>query len=289
MTYVRINEQKMTIILDGKELNKEIREELRVKISYLEAPLKLAIVQVGNLEESNRYIKHKKKFAEKIGAEVLHSQFEEITEEELIEEIKKLNTDQSVDGIIVQLPLPEGFNKEKIIEVIDSQKDVDGLTSRNVKAIEENKPCIVPATARGVFTLLSKYKIPISGKKITVIGRSNLVGKPIAKILENHGGIITVGHKGTKDLIPLTKDADILITATGVAGLITEKHVNSNQTVIDVGTSISTEGILVGDVDFEKVKDKVAYITPVPGGVGPMTIASLFLNLLDARELKTLL
>jgi len=277
----------MTTILDGKSLNESLGEKLKQNIEELETKPHLAIIQIGHNKESNTYIKYKKAFGEKIGAQVTHLQFEDsVTEEKIIKEIEKLNKDQSTHGIIVQLPLPTQLNKEKIIDTINPQKDVDGLTSINTTALLRGNPLITPATTRGIITMLKHYNITIQGKHVVVVGRSNLVGKPTALAMLNEGAAVTVCHSGTKDLAQETKLADILIVAIGKPKLIGLEHVSKNQIVIDVGinSQIGLDKNTIGDVDFETVKDEVQAISPVPKGVGPMTVLSLFQNLLDAYK-----
>ncbi len=270
-------------ILDGKKLSIEIASKLEKQIRSLETKPKLVIIQVGEREESNTYIRNKLKFAEKIGATAEHRKFtENIREEKLVKEIEKLNKNKSVHGIIVQLPLPRHLNPRVISGAALPEKAVDGSL------------LFTPATTKGIIALLDHYKIPIAGKKVVVVGRSELVGKPTALALLNRDATVTVCHSQTKDMARETKRADILIVAIGKAKLIGKKHVSKNQIVVDVGINLvngpSTElGVkkLVGDVDFEKVSKTVKAISPVPGGVGPMTIASLFENLLDAYLLQS--
>ncbi len=283
----------MTLILDGKKVRDEIAAELTRQISSSSKKPTLAIVQVGDLEESNRYIQQKKLFGEKVGAEVILKKFDVmITEEALLSEITKLNKDSSVHGVLVQLPLSAHLNQYTVIEAIDPRKDVDGLTAQNLKLLWEcKKEGYVPATVKGVLALLDYYHIELSGKKVVVVGRSTLVGKPMALALLNRDATVTVCHRKTKDLARETKQADVIIAAAGHINLITKDHVSSGQVVVDVGINLVTgehldeevgKRKLVGDVDFEQVKDIVAAISPVPGGVGPMTVVSLFENLLQA-------
>ncbi|MSR73375.1 bifunctional 5,10-methylenetetrahydrofolate dehydrogenase/5,10-methenyltetrahydrofolate cyclohydrolase [Candidatus Parcubacteria bacterium] len=282
----------MTILLDGKIVRDSVAGELKNKILGLEKKLKLAILQVGNKEESNKYIEQKKLFAEKIGAEVIHVRFsEDVSQEKICAEIQKLNGDASVHGIIVQLPLPETLDKNLIIQNIDPIKDVDGLTSANTKLLWKNEKGHVPATARGILTLLDYYKIEIKGKKVVVVGRSQLVGKPVALSFLNRDAIVIVCHRGTSSIMSETKQADILVVAAGNPEFITKDFVREGQVVVDVGINVKksehqSEEILhkkvVGDVNFAEVSPIVSAISPVPGGVGPMTVLSLFQNLLDA-------
>lgn len=280
-------------ILDGKVVRDKIAEKLKTQISVLSTKPKLVIIQVGNLPESNAYIRQKVLFGEKIGAVVEHLKLpEDIDQENLNSQLSTLNSDTSVHGIIVQLPIPKNLDKDKLIEAIDPAKDVDGQTATNIKYLFENKKTgYIPATTKGILTLLRHYQIPVNGKNITVIGRSSLVGKPTALALINLDATVTVCHSSTRKLADKTKTADILIVAVGKPKLIKNFHVHKNQTVIDVGInaveSDSSATKLVGDVDFDTVSKIVSAITPVPGGIGPMTVASLFENLLEAAKSQT--
>lgn len=271
------------ILLDGKIARNSLASELKKMISNLPIKPKLAIIQVGDRKESNTYITQKKIFAEKIGAEVNHIKFlENVSEDEVCVEIQKLNKDNSVHGIVVQLPLPLDLDKNIIIQNIDPLKDVDGLTSVNTKLLWSNERGHIPATARGILTLLDYYKIPIKGKKVVVVGRSELVGKPVAMALLNRDATVTVCHLETENIKLETQRADILVVAAGDPEFITKDFVKEGQVVVDVGISVLQDKRLVGDVKFDDVKGIVSAISPVPGGVGPMTVLSLFQNLLDA-------
>lgn len=284
----------MVVILDGKKVRDEIADDLKTRISAEVKNAKkrpcLAIVQVGDNRESEAYIKNKKKMGEKVGAEVRHIHLPaNITENELIEEVLNLNKDASVHGVITQMPFPKSFNKEKIIESIAPQKDVDGLTAASVKGLWiGSKETFMPATTRGVMTLLKHFNIEIAGKRAVVIGRSSLVGKPTAIALTNADATVTLCHSGTSDLEYHTLAADIIVTAAGRPRLITEFHVKPGQVIVDVG--ITMEDLpddvaghhAVGDANFNEVSKIVRAISPVPGGAGPMTVASLFQNLFDA-------
>src|SRR3989338_9628737 len=306
----------MAKILNGKIVNEKIAKELKTQISALGTKPKLVIIQVGDLPESNAYIARKIAFGQKIGAIVDHQKFpQDVTQEKLRSMISKLNTDSSVTGIIVQMPLPTNLDKDKIIEAIDKKKNVDGLTSQNIKKLWGSKnDAVIPATTKGILTILDYYKIPISRQKVVIIGRSTLVGKPTLLAFLNRDATVTVCHKATKNLPEETKSADILVVATGKPNLIGKEHVTKGQVVVDVGINVieSSENViasnsvaiskktaasldklgtrsdkstkLIGDVDFDAVKNIVAAISPVPGGIGPMTVASLFQNLLDAYK-----
>lgn len=282
----------MSEILEGKILSQNIAERLKQKITTFATTPKLVIVQVGNNEESNTYVKHKKIYGEKIGVIVEYKKYEEtIDHQTIIDDIEKCNKDNSVHGIIIQLPIPRHFQSTKIIDTIDSRKDVDGLTSVSFKHLFDNNEGYMPATTKAIFTLLDSKNIELKGKKVVIVGQSTLVGRPTALAMLNRNGTVTVCHTETKNLDKETKQADILIVATGSPHLITEKHVSSDQIIIDIGITVlphqdPTNGLkkVVGDVDFQNVKDKVKAITPVPGGVGPLTIACLFENLIQAYE-----
>lgn len=260
------------ILLDGKVARAYYTDILIEKISKMAKPPCLAILQVGNRPDSDSFIRSKKLFANKIGAREIHINFDNnISQNEIIETIEKYNKDKDVQGIIVQLPLPVHLNPDEIINKIDKKKDVDGLVS--------NSP-FTPATARGILQLFDFYKIDLNNKKVTVLGRSKLVGTPIANVCRARGAMVTVCHSGTENNEEKTKNADIIISAIGKAKLIDRKYLSNDQIVIDVGIN-RLEDKIVGDVDFNDVKDVVSMITPVPGGVGQMTVLALFENLID--------
>lgn len=269
------------MIISGKEIQLKRLGSLKRKINKLEHKPVLVIIQIGENKESQVYINQKIKFGKLIGAPVEFYQLESTVTVDFVQKlISDFNHDDDIQGIIIQLPLPKNLQKFQfeIIESVSPSKDVDGLTSTNLKKLMSNEKGIVPATAQGILTLLKESKIEIAGKNVVIVGRSVLVGRSLAQLLLNHDATVTVCHSKTKDLASITKRADILVSAAGIPRLITSKYVSAGQTVIDVGTT-SVNGILVGDVDFDKVSKKVAYITPVPGGVGPMTVLSLFENL----------
>ncbi len=261
------------IILDGRKTKEFYTSLLIEKIKKMSFIPCIVILQIGNRADSNSFIKSKKIFAQKIGVKEIHIQLDEnIDEKTLIEIINKYNRDKSVNGIIVQLPLPAHLDSEKIINNIDSKKDIDGLT---------NGSKFIPATARGIKELLKYYNIDLLNKKVTVVGRSNLVGKPVAKMCAGQGAIVNVCHSKTIDLMSETKNSDILIVAIGKPHFFDEKYIKKDQIVIDIGIT-KDKDIIKGDVDFERVKDLVSMITPVPGGVGQMTVLALFENLVDS-------
>lgn len=284
-------------LLDGKHIAATIREELKQQISDLlakgqRAP-KLGVVIVGHNPASETYVSNKIKACAQVGIEAEKIAFEDtITEEELLAVVDKLNHSTDLDGFIVQLPLPPHISESAITSAIDYHKDVDGLTPENVGRAAKGLPCIVSATPRGIRELLARYDIPTEGKHIVVIGRSNIVGKPMATLLmqkhECGNATVTLCHSHTTNLKQICLTADIIIVAVGHPGLLTEEMVPQGATVIDVGITrvedpADPKGYrIAGDVDFEKVAPKCAYITPVPGGVGPMTIVSLLQNTLQA-------
>ena len=272
----------MAKILYGAPVREQIKQELIERIKKLSKQPVLAIVQVGNKEDSNVYIRQKQKFGEEIGVKVLLEKFQEdISQKELEDKVKKLNADEKVNGIIVQLPLTENLDTEKIINLVSGQKDTDGLSS-----LSQSQKCI-PATARGVMALLDYYQISVRGKKVAVIGQGILAGKPIALELEKKGAKVFRCDIGTQNIPKISRECDILILAVGKAGLVTKEFVNERQVLIDVGVN-SVNGKLVGDVVFTEVEPIVRAITPVPGGVGPLTVACLFQNLVDLCEQKVL-
>lgn len=270
----------MSKILNGRELRDKLSLELKNKIDNMAQKPKLVIIQIGDLDGSNSYIKMKKEFGEKLGVDVIHQQYpNNISDQKVVNDIKEYNEDFSVNGIMVQLPIPERMDKEGILGSIDPKKDVDGLTMESINSIFNNKEGFLPATTKGIITILEQNSINFKGKKVCIIGESTLVGRPTALAFMNRKATVTVCNIDTIDLEEQTKKADILIVAIGQPKYITEKYVNHGQVIIDVGINITDDGKIVGDVDTEKVKDIVDAITPVPGGVGPMTVFSLFENL----------
>lgn len=260
-------------LLDGKKAKEHYLEQLKTRVLFLSSSPKLVVIQVGNREDSNSYIRSKKLFAEKLGAEVIHEKLsDKIKKDEIIKLIKKYNKDNSVNGIIVQLPLPAHLNADEIINTIDVRKDVDGLTDNAI---------YTPATARGIKELMDFYNIKLKNKKVTILGRSKIVGKPTAIMCEAEGAKVTVCHSKTENIYDKTKKADIVILAIGKPHLISKEYLSKNQIIIDVGIT-NVEGKLKGDVNYDEVKDIVAMITPVPGGVGQMTVLALFENLVDS-------
>ncbi len=273
----------MAQLLDGKAVRDVLSAELSAKIKTLKSAPTLVIIQVGDRPDSTSYINQKKLLAKKIGAKVMHKHYaDSVAQAEILKDIQDFNINDSVHGIIIQLPLPESLDKGALIETVAPGKDVDGLTAANAKfLLESNARGIMPATTRGIISLLEYYKISIAGRRVTVVGRSSLVGKPTAIALLNRNATVTIAHSKTADLKTVCKEAEILIVAMGKAKFITADFVSPGQTVIDVGIN-ALDGKMVGDVDFAGVQSIVAAISPVPGGVGPMTVVSLFQNLVDA-------
>lgn len=272
----------MTIILDGKKLRDKIFEDLKAKLDKMAKKPTLAVILVGENPASQIYVRNKKKTAEKLGINSISIEYpSEITENELLEKIDELNNDENVTAILVQLPLPAHIDKNKVIDKILPQKDVDGLTPYNLgKLFSGEEPYVYPCTPKGILLLLDEYGIELEGKHVVVVGRSNLVGKPVAQLLLKRNATVTMCHSHTKNLANITKTADIVVSAVG-KNVIGEKMLKSNCVVVDVGIFKDENGKISGDVDFENVSKIAAYISPVPGGVGPMTIASLMLNTVE--------
>lgn len=274
-------------ILDGKYTSSVMLENLKTEIQrYLQEGKRtprIDILLVGDDYASQMYVNMKEKKALDLGISVnVHNFEKDINENDLIKLISQLNNDKSVDGIMAQLPMPEHINESEVLESILPSKDVDGLTSTNLgKLFKNDSSAIAPATAKGVIKLLDKYNIQIEGKNAVVVGRGDISGLPIAAMLQNRNATITICHSHTQNLKDICKDADILVSSIGRAEYINSEYVKNGSVVIDVGTNRNSEGKLVGDVDFNSVKDIAGYITPVPGGIGPMTIACLFDNLFE--------
>lgn len=270
------------ILLDGKKVSRERNLDLKIKIEdaiikYQRKP-KLAIILVGNNPASQSYVKGKKKACELVGIEnQMHHLDESISEKELRDLIINLNQDKSVDGILLQLPIPKHLNEDELIDLISKDKDADGFHVINQGYLYQKKKTIYPATPKGIMTLLKTYDIDVKGMNAVVIGRSNIVGFPVARLLMDQGATITVCHSKTKDVSFHTKQADIIIVAAGRPHILTKDMVKKGAIVVDVGVN-RVDDKLIGDADFEDLKDICSYITPVPGGVGPMTIHSLLEN-----------
>lgn len=276
----------MTQIIDGKKISQEIKDELKEQVAKLKAEGKeitLAVIQVGNDPASSVYVNNKKKACAYIGINSLSYELDDkVSEAKLLELIFDLNDNPVVNGILVQLPLPSHINEDKIIQAITPSKDVDGFHPQNVGAMCIGEKGFVSCTPAGVIQLLKRSNIEFSGKECVVIGRSNIVGKPMSLLLLRENGTVTIAHSRTKDLKAIAKRADILVVAIGKPKFITDEYVKDGAVVIDVGIHRDENNKLCGDVDYNSVINKVSAITPVPGGVGPMTIAMLMNNCVES-------
>lgn len=278
----------MTVIIDGKACADRIIEDIKIKTSKLEKKPGLSVILVGNDPASTVYVKNKEKKAIESGFNsYVYRLPQNTSKEELLELINKLNNDNNTDGILLQLPLPEHLNAYDFLDKIDPKKDVDGFHPVNSgKLFLNEKPYAIACTPKGIMKLLDEYKIKIEGANAVITGRSNIVGKPLAALLLNRNATVTITHSKTKNLPEMTRNADILISATGKPDIITKDMVKEGVVVIDVGIIRGQDGKLRGDVDFNNVKDIAGLITPVPGGVGPMTIAMLMENTLELHLLR---
>lgn len=278
----------LAIKLDGKKLSQKIAGQLQQRVTKLKArgvSPKLAVILIGDDPASQIYVRNKRRMAKKIGIETSDLRLPVATsEEKLLQIIAELNNDVTVHGILVQLPLPPQINEETIIQAIDPLKDVDGFHPFNMGKLFMGAPYAIPCTPNGIMQLLAEYRIPLAGKKVVIVGRSNIVGRPLAALMINHNATVTVAHSYTKNLFELTRRADILVAAVGKAELFSQTAIKSGAVVIDVGINRNAAGKLVGDVDQIKVADIASYLTPVPGGVGPMTIAMLMKQTVDFAE-----
>ncbi len=280
----------MAVIMDGKALSIKLKNALKSEVDELKnsgtEPC-LAVIIVGNNPASKIYVNNKKKSCEELGIKSLEYALpEETTEEELLEIIDELNKDESVDGILCQLPLPSHIFEKNVINSISPDKDVDAFHPENVGHIMIGDYTFLPCTPAGVMEILKEYEIDVAGKNCVVVGRSNIVGKPMTMLLLKENATVTVCHSRTNDLASFTKNADVLVSAVGKPNLITADMVKENAVVIDVAINRLESGKLCGDVDFENVKEKASYITPVPGGVGPMTIATLMKNTVTSAKVR---
>jgi len=276
----------MSVLIDGKKLAKEIREDLKIKCQELKGKginPRLAVIMVGNDKASQVYVRNKSKACNEIGIE-----FEEhllnanIEQKDLINLIEKLNQNKNVHGILLQSPIPNHLDINEAFRTISPEKDVDGFNPVNVGKLCLNQDTFVSCTPYGIMKMFEKYDIDLTGKNVTVIGRSNIVGKPLIQCCLNKNATVTVCHSKTKDLKQHTQNADVVIAAIGKPNFITADMIKNDAVVIDVGINRGEDGTLTGDVDFKNVSDKASYITPVPGGVGPMTIAMLMNNVIKA-------
>lgn len=275
----------MAILLDGKKLRDKILSELKLKIDKYETKPKLVVILVGENPASKIYVNNKKKTAEKLGiiSEVLEYP-ENITETELLNKIKELNNDKSVTAILVQLPLPKHISKENVMNTITPEKDVDGFTPYNFgKLFSGETPTVYPCTPKGILLLLNEYNIKLEGKHVVIIGRSNIVGRPLSQMILNENATVTVCHSHTQNLTDIIKTADVVISAVG-KNIIKGEMLKNDCVIVDVGIFKDENGKTRGDVDFESASQIASYISPVPGGVGPMTITSLMLNTIELFE-----
>lgn len=280
----------MAKIIDGKQISLDIKNELKEKVAkYKEQRIEitLAVVKVGNDPASAVYVRNKEKACEYVGINSKTLALpEETTEEELLNVVKELNEDKNVNGILVQLPLPKHIDESKVLLTIDSTKDVDGFHPVNVGKMVIGEDTFLPCTPAGIIEMIKRTDIDIEGKECVVIGRSNIVGKPMAMLMLKENATVTIAHSRTKDLKEVTKRADIIVAAIGKAKFVTADYVKEGAVVIDVGMDRDENGKLCGDVDFESVSKVASAITPVPGGVGPMTVTMLLVNCLRSVELN---
>ena len=276
----------MSNIIDGKALSASLKEEMRgrvesLKVQYGRVPC-LAVIIVGDNPASRSYVRGKIKATEVTGMDSRLIELpEDISEEKLLEVIRGLNADAAVDGILVQLPLPAHIDEDAVIDAISIEKDVDGFHPQNVSRLWLGRPCIVPCTPKGIIKMIETTGVGIAGRKAVVVGRSNIVGKPVAKLLLDRNATVTIAHSRTSDLAAVCREADILVVAVGRPGMIDGSMVKEGAVVIDVGINRTAEGKLVGDVDFDSASAVAGWITPVPGGVGPMTITMLMENTIE--------
>ncbi len=273
-------------LIEGKKVADKLREKLKLRIAEFPSTPSFAVIRVGNDAASEIYVRLKRKMCEEVGINFTEYHLDnEVTQKELITLIKKLNTDNGVHGILLQSPIPYHLNIYEAFEAIDPKKDVDGFNPINAGRLLQGQDSFKACTPKGIMTLLEEYDIDVTGKNCVVIGRSNIVGKPMAELLLNANGTVTICHSKTENLSEITKKADLIVIAIGCPEFLKEDMIKEGAIVIDVGINrIQGTNKVVGDVDFESVKDKVGYITPVPGGVGPMTIISLVENVVKAYE-----
>lgn len=273
------------MILDGKKIRDIILDEIKLEVSELSVKPKLVVIQMGDNDGGNIYIKNKSKMCNYIGYDFEYIRLDDVDMDMLLELIDKLNNDDLVNGIMVQLPLPKNIDVLRVINEISPLKDVDGLTDLNNGMLFHNKDSLYSCTPCGVMELLDRYGVSVRGKNVVIVGKSDLVGKPMAMMMLNKGATVTICHSQTKKIDEYTKRADIIVSAVGKPNFITEDMISEGAIVIDVGINVLNNKIC-GDVDFNGVKDKVKYITPVPGGVGPMTVAMLAKNILKAYKMQ---
>lgn len=275
----------MAVRIDGKALAAQVKEQVRREVETLSRQPGLAVILVGDNLASQVYVRGKESDCAECGIRSFsHRLPAQTSQKELLELVEQLNQDAAVDGILCQLPLPEGLNEDQVIHAIAPDKDVDCFHPFNVGQMSIGAPTFLPCTPAGVMEMLRAYEIPVAGKRCVVLGRSNIVGKPMAMLLTQADGTVTVCHSRTPDLASLTREADILVAAVGRVGLVTADMVRPGAVVIDVAMNRNADGKLCGDVVFDEVEAKASYITPVPGGVGPMTRAMLMRNILTAAR-----
>ncbi|QDW84928.1 bifunctional methylenetetrahydrofolate dehydrogenase/methenyltetrahydrofolate cyclohydrolase FolD [Staphylococcus pasteuri] len=277
-------------LLDGKQIAKDYRQGLKEQVEELKTKgytPKLSVIIVGNDGASLSYVKSKKKAAEKIGmiSEIIHLD-EDTSEQDVLSELERLNNDDSVSGILVQVPLPEQVSEQKVLEAINPEKDVDGFHPSNIGKLYIDEQTFVPCTPLGIMEILKHADIDIEGKNAVVIGRSHIVGQPVSKLLLQQNATVTILHSRSKDMASFVKDADIVVSAVGKPELVTKDMVKEGAVIIDVGNTPDENGKLKGDVDFEEVKEVAGAITPVPGGVGPLTITMVLNNTLLAEKMR---
>ncbi len=275
-------------IIDGKEIAKKKKIEIAEQVQELKKQgitPGLAVILVGDNQASRTYVNSKQKTAKGLGMHNILIEYPvSITEQELLAKIDELNNDKDIHGILVQLPLPDHINEENLIEAISPEKDVDGFHPINIGRMMTGQDAFLPCTPYGVMGMMKEIGMDLAGKHVVIVGRSNIVGKPAGQLFLNENATVTYCHSRTKDLKEHTKQADVVVAAVGKAGLITADHIKPGAVVIDVGMNRDEEGKLCGDVAFAEVKEKAGYITPVPGGVGPMTIAILMYNTLKSAK-----
>ena len=278
----------MATIMDGKALSLKLKEQMKQRIAQLKQQginPKLVVVLVGDNSASQVYVRNKHKSCGEVGIESeVITMPEQTTQQELLEVVERLNQDETVDGILVQLPLPKQINEKIVLRAILPEKDVDGFHPVNVGLLSIGDECFAPATPSGIIAMFQEYGIDIAGKNCVVIGRSNIVGKPMAALLLKNNATVTICHSKTEDLASYTRRADVVIVATGRRHTLTAEMVKEGAVVVDVGMNRNEQGKLCGDVDYEEVKEKASFITPVPGGVGPMTITELLENTIQAAQ-----
>ena len=278
----------MATIMDGKALSLKLKEQMKQRIAQLKQQginPKLVVVLVGDNSASQVYVRNKHKSCGEVGIESeVVTMPEQTTQQELLEVVERLNQDETVDGILVQLPLPKQIDEKTVLRSILPEKDVDGFHPVNVGLLSIGDECFAPATPSGIIAMFQEYGIDIAGKNCVVIGRSNIVGKPMAALLLKNNATVTICHSKTEDLASYTRRADVVIVATGRRHTLTAEMVKEGAVVVDVGMNRNEQGKLCGDVDYEEVKEKASFITPVPGGVGPMTITELLENTIQAAQ-----